>query len=305
MYAKRNSLTILAVLLLLSGLGYLWYRHEAQKLTQTTMKNQQLNKQLRGSLEVAETLLHVTAERDSLQQRWQRAPKKLLNAEEPAFSLSYINWLINQHNLNLDFDFYLNEKKAAKVYTAFSYTLSGEGDYYNVCALVWYMTRSPLLYQIKSVNYRRNQNDPKLLTFTIMFQGYTMNKNWEVNSELTMASPQLNWMSEFEYDAFNSLRPATIEVKAPVTAFAASVPAKPVKPPEPPGLVDIETSTLLSIAGETAYVRARDGKVVPMRMGQQVRRGSLTRVDAQANAAEFTLEGENGPRTVRLKIEYN
>src|SRR5262245_3368885 len=110
MYAKRNSLTILAVLLLLSGLGYLWYRHEAQKLAQTAAKNKNLNTQLRGALEVAETLAHVTSERDSLQRRWQQAPKKLLNAEEPAFSLSYVNWLINQHGLDLDFDFFLNER---------------------------------------------------------------------------------------------------------------------------------------------------------------------------------------------------
>ncbi|MGH7494696.1 MAG: hypothetical protein ACREOO_20180, partial [bacterium] len=242
----------------------------------------------------------------SLQRRWLQAPKKLLNAEEPAFSLSYVNWLINQHGLDLDFDFFLNERKANKVYTAFSYTLSGEGDYYNVCSLVWYMTRSPLLYQIKSVNYRRNGDDPKKLNFTIMFQGYSMNKDWEVNSELTMMSQPLNWSMEFEYDAFNSLMPAVIETKIPmVTTPLASKPAKPVKPPEPPGLVDVETSTLLSLAGGTAYVRARDGKLVPMRVGQQVRRGSLTRVDPQTNTAEFTLEGENGPRVVRLKIEYN
>jgi Tfp pilus assembly protein PilO len=302
MYAKRNSLTILAVLLLLSGLGYLWYRHEAKKLTLTTAKNKQLSTQLRGSLEVAETLALISAERDQLQQRWQNAPKKLLNAEEPAFSLSYVNWLINQHNLDLDFDFYLNEKKASKEYTAFSYTLSGEGDYYNVCALIWYMTRSPLLYQIKSVDYRRNGQDSEKLKFTIMFQGFSMNKDWEVNSELTMVSQPLNWAMEFEYDAFNSLRPVVVpEVKAPVV----SAPPKPVKPPEPPGLVDAETATLLSIAGGTAYVRARDGKVVPMRVGQQVKRGNLTRIDPQANTAEFTLESDNGPRVVRLKIEYN
>ncbi len=300
MYAKRNSLTILAVLLLLSGLGYFWYRHEAKKLTMTNAKNKNLTTQLRGALEVAETLVSVTNERDSLRLLWQQAPKKLLNAEEPAFSLSYINWLINQHNLDLGFDFFLNEKKARKEYTAFSYTLSGEGDYYNVCALVWYMTRSPLLYQIKSVNYRRNPNDPKLLNFTIMFQGYSMNKDWEVNSELTMAASTLNWATEFEYDAFSSLRPVVVETKIPV-----AVPAKPVKPPEPPGLVDVETATLLSLAGGTAYVRARDGKVVPMRVGQQVRRGRLTRIDPQANAVEFTLEGENGSRVVQLKIEYN
>lgn len=61
-----------------------------------------------------------------------RSPKKLLNAEEPAFSLSYINWLIQVHNLDLDFDFYLNDKNPQAEFTAFSYTLNGEGKYRDI-----------------------------------------------------------------------------------------------------------------------------------------------------------------------------
>jgi len=305
MYAKRNSLTILAVLLLLSGLGYLWYRSSAQELARVKAQNQQLTQQLRGALEVAETLIYVTAERDSLQRRWRNAPKKLLNAEEPAFSLSYINWLINQHQLDLDFDFYLNEKKAFKEYTAFSYTLNGEGDYRNICALVWYMTRSPLLYQIKSVTYRRSESDPKLLNFVIQFEGYSMSKDWEVNSELVMNSPPLDWYTEFEYDAFASMSPFVAETKAVVTKSETEV-AKPAKPIEQPDLFDIEGASLIAIASDKAYLRARNGKVVAMQTGYQVKNGRLIRVDARANQVEFTVQTSSGSsRIVTMNIEYN
>ncbi len=299
MYAKRNRLTILVVLLLLSGLGYLWYRSTAKELARAKTQNQSLTQNLRGALEVAETLVYVTAERDSLQRRWRSAPKKILNAEEPAFSLSYINWLINQHGLDLDFDFYLNEKKAHTEYAAFSYTVNGEGDYRNICALVWYMTRSPLLYQIKSVTYRRSDNDRKLLNFVIQFEGYSVNKDWEVKSEVVMTSPPLDWYSEFEYDAFASMAPAAVEAKP---AVASPLPSKPI---ESPDLMDLEGASLLAIVGDKAYVRARNGKVVTMSIGHQVKNGRLTRVDARLNQVEFIIENGGSSRIVPMKIEYN
>lgn len=302
MYAKRNSLTILLVLVLLSGLGYLWYRSASQELARVKAQNQSLTQNLRGDLEVAETLVYITMERDSLLKRWRNAPKKLLNAEEPAFSLSYINWLINQQALDLDFDFYLNEKKDFAEYTAFLYTLNGEGDYRNTCALVWHMTRSPLLYQIKSVTYRRSDNGNNLLNFVIQFEGYTVNKDWEVQSEVAMASAPLDWFAEFEYDAFASMVTIAPEPK-PALAITAPGPSRPAEPR--PDLFDIEGASLLAIVGDKAYVRARNGKVVTMSIGHEVKNGRLTRVDARANRVEFILESGGNSRIVPMKIEYN
>jgi len=302
MYAKRNSLTILAVLLLLSGIGFFWYRSEARELKRVSDKNNELNTRLRGSLEVAQTLAIVTTERDSLQKRWENSAKKILNTEEPAFSLSYINWLIRTHDLALDFDFYLNDKKTNNEYTGFSYTLNGEGDYRNFCALVWHMTRNPLLYRIKNVTLKRSENDPKLVNFIIMFEGYSMNKEWEVGSEMTVASLPFNWEMEFGRDAFASLMPELPKPKVVVAEFKP-----PPKPKEPPGLFDVEGAALLAITNDKAYLRAKDGKVASLKVGDPVRNGGrLTRLDPQRNQVEFMIENENGgSRLVQLNIEYN
>lgn len=312
MYAKRNSLTILAVLLLLSTVGFFWYRSEAQELQRVSQKNQQLTQQLRGALEVSGTLKQIINERDSLQVRWEKAPKKILNTEEPAFSLSYINWLIREHGLDLDFDFYLNDKKTNNEYTAFSYTLNGEGDYRNICSLVWYMTQNPLLYHIKNVTFRRSDNDPERINFIVMFEGYSMKKEWEVSREFALASTTFNWDAEFGRDAFRSLIPLAA-VKdpdsGPVAKPAAAAAAKPVEPPKPkeqPGLLDVETATLLAITNDRAYLRASNGKVITLKVGDAVRRGRLARVDPQHNQVEFTIETENGSsRLLQLNIEYN
>jgi hypothetical protein len=305
MYAKRNSLTILAVLVLLSGVGFFWYRSEAKEFARLSDKNKQLDEQLHGSLEIAETLVKVTVARDSMQKRWERSPKKILNTEEPAFSLSYINWLIRTHNLALDFDFYLNDKKTNKEFTVFSYTLNGEGDYRNICTLVWHITHNTLLYRIKNVTFKRSENDPKLVSFAIMFEGYSMNKEWEVGSKMAMVSRPFNWEAEFGRDAFASLMPVERKPEPKVESKPAVV-APPPKPKEPPGLFDAEEATLLAITNDKAYLRAKDGKVAALKVGDQVRHGRLTRLDPQRNQVEFMLENENGSsRFVQLNIEYN
>ncbi len=299
MYAKRNSLTILAFLVLLSGLGFLWYRSEARELELVNKKNEEMNQQLHGSLEIAETLVKIQHKRDSLQAAWERSPKKILNADEPAFSLSYINWLIRNHNLEIDFDFYLNDKRVQNEFTAISYTLNGEGDYRNISSLLWYITYNPLLYHIKSVNFKRSDKNDKLLSFSIMFEGYSMNKDWEIGRELAMASRMLDWDSELGYDAFTNLTP----VELPKPVFVAR--PTPPKPQEDPSLVDPEKATLLAITNDQAYVRARDGRVVALKIGDKVRRGSLSRLDQQNNYVEFQLEADGVSRSVRLNIEYN
>lgn len=305
MYARRNSITLLFILLLISSAGFFWQRREAQALELVADRNKELNLQLRGGLEVAETLVIAQAERDSLQAQWQRSPKKLLNAEEPAFSLSYINWLIQVHNLDLDFDFYLNDKNPQAELTAFSYTLTGEGRYRDIFSLIWYMTHNPLLYQIKSVTFNRSEKDLQTLNFTIMFEGYSMAKDWEISSELTMASPELNWATEFNYDAFNSLVPLAPK---PQAVSATPVAARPPQPPpadESPDLLDAEKATLLAITNNKAYLRASDGKVFPLTLGGQVRRGKLTQIDQRNNQVAFELRTESGSKVIRLNIEFN
>jgi len=309
MYAKRNSLTILVFLVLLSSVGFFWYRSNASELGTVSEKNKGLNNQLRGAMEIADALTKVTDERNALFTNWEKSPKKILNTEEPAFSLSYVNWLIRMNNLDLEFDFYLNEKKSRNEYTVFSYTLNGEGDYRNICALVWHMTSNSLLYRLKNVTLKRNAENPERVNFVILFEGYSMNKDWEISSEMALATQPFDWATQFGHDAFRS--PVPFERKAEPKAETAPRPAvaAPVAPPkrqEPPGLFNTEGATLLAITNEKAYLRAKDGKVVPLKVGDQVRRGRLTRVDPRNNQVEFTLETETGSsRLLQLNIEYN
>ena len=101
MYAKRNSITIGLLLLILVSAGFFWYKSESNKLVSLKSKNRELSKSLDGSLEVAETLSSTQEQLQLLSQRWNDAPKVILSVDEPSFSLYYLNWLIENYRLKV------------------------------------------------------------------------------------------------------------------------------------------------------------------------------------------------------------
>lgn len=299
-YAKRNNLTISGILVLLTIIGFFWYRSEVKALDELTAQTQQLESRLNEDLQVTDTFGQFQVERDSLEKKLVRSSKKLINAVEPTFSLSYINWLIENYDINLDFDFFLNEKKKGENYQTFVYTLNGEGDYPNFCSLIWYITHNPILYNIKNVTLKRSDKDPNLLNFTVMLEGYSMSEAWESGDDLAMVATHLNWYSEFGYNAFSGRYQA--EPK-PTTAPVAR--NKPVER-KPSGLLDVEKASLIAIANNKVYLRSKsDGKVVSLKVGDRVDGGTLQRINHSMNQAEFEVTSSFGTRTVYLKLEYN
>ena len=86
-YAKRNNLTISGILVLLTIIGFFWYRSEVKALDELTAQTQQLESRLNEDLQVTDTFGQFQVERDSLEKKLVRSSKKLINAVEPTFSL--------------------------------------------------------------------------------------------------------------------------------------------------------------------------------------------------------------------------
>lgn len=302
-YAKRNNLTIIGVLILLSLIGFFWYRSEAKVLDKARGTNIELRRALEEDREVSDTYGLFKLERDSLEKKLEFASKKLIHAQEPTFSLSYINWLIENYGLNLDFDFYLMERKEGKRFTTLVYSLNGEGDYENFCLLIWYLTNNPILYNIRDANLRRSEKNPELLHFSLTLEGYSVSDAWEGAQDLSMISTRVDFASEFGYDIFaNGRRRLVSKAKKP-DAEAEAARRRAI---ENAGLINVQKASLVAIAGDRVYLRDKSsGKVVALNIGDRVRDGVLMAVDQKANRATFELRNGESRRLVYLNLEFN
>lgn len=299
MFAKRNSLTlaILWVVLLVGGL--FWYFSEAGRLVEAREEHQRLLKQLEDSRSEIRKFAQVEQTYNNLQDAWLNTPKKIISADEPSFSLSYVNWIMTSNYLEIDFDFVLNSKQPLKNYTRFVYTLSGEGTYSDIYQLIWHLTYEPILYKINAITLRRKTADSDLLSFNIKLEGYTAENQvqmvedfsqWRLASHETIAGPR---------DIFEPLiRPR------PVVKERPAAPSKPKLPPKKPGEIDVEKATLQAVTNNSIFIREGNGKMVELKLGDPVYLGRLVRINQETNQAEFEITKFGRTERIVLGIDF-
>lgn len=298
MYETRNSLTIAALVLVVGTAGFLWYRREASQLDRLQARHLDLNKELRLAREAAEKLPGVEKQHAAIQQTWKQAPKKILAVDEPSFSLYYLNWLVAAYDIPIDFDFALNRRAQQGAYTVYTYSVQGEGSYADVYRFIWYITKNPVLYQIRSLEIRQAGTSSRL-RFVLELEGYSMNRagSLEPATASSFKSQLVGETVTSIYDAFaipRSLRPRR----------RVSPPPRPTLPPRPPDLIDVEKASLQAVTQSTVYLRDENGNLVTLSVGDRVYLGRLTRVDLSANEAEFVLNKLGTVQKVILGLGY-
>ncbi|HEX9972723.1 MAG TPA: hypothetical protein VGD14_11690 [bacterium] len=299
MYAKRNSITIGILWVLLLAIGIFWYSQENKRLKILKVKNKQLSQQLDGSLEIAKALQGVEQQYRFLREKWDLSPKRIIAAAEPSFSLDYLNWLVNQNNFALEFDFELKNIIDNGDIVTFRFLLTGEGSYHDLFRLIWHLTKNPLLYQIESFTINQSQNEKNLIEFKMELKGFSLTQKLDTQREFTFDSMQPLAENVMFYDSFKPLNRVE-PVRQTANMFRKETTPKPVDK----GLVDIESATLQAVANGRVYIKDKNNKLSTMRVGDKVQSGTLTKINQKKSEVEFVLEKAGGARTVTLGLGY-
>ncbi|MFQ6113251.1 MAG: hypothetical protein ACE5NG_04075 [bacterium] len=298
MFARRNSLTLAALWILLLIIGVFWYVKDTRKLVYVHKEQRNLSNLLSKSQEEIKRLTEVEKIHDELREQWLNAPKVIISADEPSFSLSYINWISSINNLTLDYDFVLNEKKKSGNFTKFVYTLSGEGTYNDIYKLIWYLTYEPILYKINSINLSRPNSNSELLKFSVKLQGFTVDSESEISEEFSQKSSTNGKTVRPQYDIFSPLvKPKPVAVKAPK-------PEKAKLPPKLPGQIDVEKATLKAVTNNSIFISEGSGAVVELKIGDPVYLGRLVGINQKTNEAEFIITKFGKSQRIILGIDH-
>ncbi len=295
MFAKRNSITLAALWLILLIIGVFWYINDTRSLVAMMKDQVELSSVLKESQKEIKRLVTIEKKHSELNDRWLISEKKIISADEPAFSLSYINWIMSRNNLPIDFDFTLNSKRKEKSHTTFVYTLNGEGSYNNIMRLIWYLTYEPILYHINSISLRRTSKGQDFLIFSIKLRGYSVENELELDgySELT---PTLQTNIESHHDIFNPLvKPQPKIVKREVV--------KRTLPPKKTGEVDVEKATLKAITSNSIFI-THGGGLKELKVGDAVYLGKLIGINQGTNEATFVITKFGRSQSITLALDY-
>jgi hypothetical protein len=302
MYAKRNTITIGILWVLLLAIGIFWYSKENKKTKLLKVKQKQLSQQLDGSLEIARTLEKVEQEYRLLREKWELSPKQIIAADEPSFSLSYLNWLVNKYNVPLEFDFELKNISVNGDILTFSFQLRGEGSYNDLYRLVWFLAQNPLLYQIESFLIKQSRNSNNLIEFSLQIKGFSSTQKLDSGQEFSFDSIRPVTQNIQFYDAFKPIyrvQPAT----RTDNMFRRQMPRITPKLVDP-GLINIEEATLQAVTNDRAYLKDRNGKLVSLKIGDKVRYGRMQSINYKKSEVEFLLEQHGSTQKVTLGLGY-
>lgn len=302
MYAKRNSITIGVLWLLLLTAGIFWNSQEGKKIKALHTKNTQLRQKLDGSIEIMKALAAVENEYRTLKEKWTFAPKQIVAADEPSFSLYYFNWLVNNYRIPLEFDFELKDIGNKDDLLTFRFQLAGEGSYQDLYRFVWFVAENPLLYQIESFSISQSKETNDLIEFAMHIRGFS----------LTQASP-----SEQEFN-FSMMKPVAENMQfhnafKPLAQYSRPTPGEMTSRRDvpritpvtvDPNLVDIESAVLQAVANGKAYIKDKNGKLLTLKLGDKVRSGTLTTIFQKRSEVEFVLEKNGVSKTVILGLGY-
>ena len=303
MHAKRNSILIIILWIILLTIGFFWHSAENKKIKTLKTKQKQLSHQLDGSIEIAKTLAGVEQQYQLLRDRWESSPKRIIAADEPSFSLDYLNWLVNQNNFALEFDFELKNVTNSGDIVTFRFLLNGEGSYQDLFRLIWHLTENQLLYQIESFTINQSKNQTNSIEFKIELKGFSLTQKLDSQREFNFETMQPLVENVMFYDSFKPLT----RVEPPrqtASTFRSRGPAPIASKPVDKGLVDIESASLQAVSNERVYIKDKNNKLMLMKVGDKVQNGTLTRINQKKSEVEFVLEKPGGARTVTLGLGY-
>ncbi|MBD3378067.1 hypothetical protein GF406_23760 [candidate division KSB1 bacterium] len=245
---------------------------------------------------MVETLASVESLYTDLRADWNEAEKKILAVEEPALTVSYINWLIQENKLGMSFDFILNDLKKQESISTFIFTLNGETNYRDLYRFVWTLTNNTLLYKIEDLDVAFKNDDKNRLSFKLTVRGFFIDKKWELDKEINFASLRTKEQQDEFYDVFKATipRPAKIVEKSPKE-----------EKPKGPELIDLENATLKALANNMVYLQVKGKKMETLKIGDRVKNGRLQSIDRLHSEAIFVISSEEtGTKEVVLGLGY-
>ncbi|MCG8605355.1 hypothetical protein MJD09_10190 [bacterium] len=297
MFAKRNSLTLATIWLILLLIGIFWYVKDARVLMEVMQAKKKYAALLQTSQAQIQRLTEVETVYEQMAEKWTSSPKRIIAAEEPTFTLSYLNWIVSSNDLDINYDFVLNDKNKSGDYSRFTYTLTGEGSYEALNEMIWYLTYRPVLYKINNITMNRADAVSDHLKFSMRLQGFTVEGDARNPDDLKPFEAIAGGAYQAQHDIFKPL------VRARKAIAKNILDQRPKLPLKRPGQVDVEKAKLRAVTPSSVFVSEGKSGMVQLEVGDTVYLGKLVKINLASNQAEFLITKHGRSRKITLGID--
>jgi len=275
-YALRNTVILAAFLAVIFGVGFYLTRvvqpREEEKLV---AEGNKLDQTISQRPEVESELKSAQEKLAEMKSKYVKRFKVIPTNDTTALTYAYLNRIMEASGF-VKFDILYQGAKSLGQYGYNIYDLKGETGYENLFKFIWYLEHAKLLYKVEDLTLSghevrdQTQEKPQLIVpFTMELDAYYSSAAG-VSSEASGQDPTLYKTVGV---GLNFLDP-----------LISSEP-----PPNLRGLVDVERSDLRAVMADKVFIVDQNGAGHILRVGDEVYLGYLTKINANKNEAEFTL----------------
>ncbi|MCU7494793.1 MAG: hypothetical protein HF314_11865 [Ignavibacteria bacterium] len=283
----KNTLILLAILIFISAAGGSYsFIYQKKQLQKKTKREQELKASAVSTSELEEQLKAVKIKAmalDSiLSKRKYNIPKRLHQTD----FYNFVNRASYDFSPYTHIDIEYADTKVEKPFNAFTYKVSGAGEFNDVYHLIYAIEQSKELKKIKNMNLSasitpdKNEVSHYLVSFNFNVHVYFANDDRFTTSSFVE----------------NSLEPGRIyDMFYPLIRTQL--------PPNVDDLAEVESAKLLALVPDGAYIADAKGNTFMLMEGDPVYLGYLTKIDYETNQVTFILNKGGIVEKVFLKLD--
>jgi len=289
-YKIRNSIVlgVLALLVVFIG-GYITLFYQPSVIQKNIDEAKKITAQLQDNNELLNTISVMQGKLRETIHRWNNRIKEISESDISSQTYGYLSDIIvesgSQHlKMNLSFG---GTKSLGK--TGYNtYKISGVSEFPNIMRFIWLLENGRKLYKIFNFIVRSDEISSDTLEYPQILLAYEMELRAYFSSEKSLSAPVMKPDSTPQPILSNPFQPSILKES----------PANVRK------LVDVGELTVKATADSKALVMLQNGKIVTLKVGDEVYLGRVSAVHPGEGSVEFTLNDGGIVSTVRKKIQF-
>ncbi len=286
-YKIRNTIALGVIFLLVIGVGiYLTMFFQPKKIKKTLDEVKKIEKQLQDN---TAQLRAIAAMQNTLREtlhRWNNRTKEIPEMDLSSQTYGYLSDIINESGaeyLRMNMT-YKGKKDAGKV-SYNTYSLSGVSEFPNIFRFIWLIENGRKLYKINTLSLQSQEVLNEQTGNTII----KLNYNMDLQAYYSVTEKALS---------MQVMKPDSTPQPITGNPFQPAVLTK--SPPNVRNLLNIEKISVKATSKEKALVMTDEGRLITLKIGDEVYLGKVSAIRPETSEVEFTLN-DGGIISVRKK----
>lgn len=289
-YKIRNSIAlgVIVLLVVLIG-GYITMIHQPKQIANNEKEKQKLASQLQDNVVQMNEINRLQTKLRETLHRWNNRIKEISESDVSAQTYGFLSDIVRESGakqLKMDLTLVGTKDEGAIGYN--TYRITGTSEFPNIFRFLWLLENGRKLYKIAAITIRSDEISSDTLEYPTIQLQYTMEINSYFTREKALSMQVMKPDSTPQPIASNPFQPSILRVT----------------PPNVRKLVDVDKISVKATASTKALVMDEQGRLITLKVGDEVYLGRVTGVYPQEGTVEFTLNDGGIVVSKRKQIEF-